>query len=212
MPDNQATFLTELKQRKVFRVAAGYVVIAWVALQFFDLVFDNIDAPDWVMLSVMAIMAVGFPVALVLAWAFDVSSEGVRIVPGRSRAFVLLVAAFSVASLGYVGWMFIGTGGNEIQNGLLQLPMFGDRCHRLNRRTAVSRAFRKNRQDEYFADGLADTLLHKLAKLSNLKVIARNSSFQFKGSNKDAARDWEDPRRCSAARGQRAAAKVTRYA
>ena len=49
MSENQPNFLTELKRRKVVRVAAGYVVIAWVALQFFDLVFDNIDAPDWVM-------------------------------------------------------------------------------------------------------------------------------------------------------------------
>ena len=113
MPENQLNFLTELKRRKVFRVAAGYVVIAWVTLQFLDLVFDNINSPDWVMQSVMAIMAVGFPIALVLAWAFDVSSEGVRIVPGRSRAFVLLVAAISVASLGYVGWMFLGTGGDQ---------------------------------------------------------------------------------------------------
>ena len=113
MSENQPNFLTELKRRKVFRVAAGYIVIAWVALQFFDLVFDNIDAPDWVMQSVLAIMAVGFPIAVVLAWAFDVSPEGVRKVPGRNRTFGLLVAALSVASLGYVAWMFLGTGGDE---------------------------------------------------------------------------------------------------
>jgi hypothetical protein len=52
MTDKQLNFLTELKRRKVFRVAAGYVVIAWVALQFFDLVFENINAPDWLMQSV----------------------------------------------------------------------------------------------------------------------------------------------------------------
>lgn len=184
MPDSQASFLSELKRRKVVRVALGYVVIAWVALQFFDLVFDNIDAPDWVMLSIMAIMAMGFPVALVLAWAFDVSSEGIQTVPGRSRAFVLLIAVVSVASLGYVGWMYIGTAGDEIQadsiaseseigviDSIAVLPF---------------ESFSEDPQDEYFADGLADTLLHKLANLSNLKVIARNSSFQFKGSNKDA--------------------------
>jgi TolB-like protein/Flp pilus assembly protein TadD len=184
MPENQLNFLTELKRRKVFRVAAGYVVIAWVTLQFLDLVFDNINAPDWVMQSVMAIMAVGFPIALVLAWAFDVSSEGVRIVPGRSRAFVLLVAAISVASLGYVGWMFIGAGGNETQPD----SMASDSEIGVIDSIAVLpfESFSKDRQDEYFADGLADTLLHKLANLSNLKVIARNSSFQFKGTNKDA--------------------------
>jgi hypothetical protein len=170
MPENQQNFLTELKRRKVFRVAAGYVVIAWVTLQFLDLVFDNINSPDWVMQSVMAIMAVGFPIALVLAWAFDVSLEGVRIVPGRSRAFALLVAAISVASLGYVGWMFIGAGGDETQPD----SMASDSEIGVIDSIAILpfESFSKDRQDEYFADGLADTLLHKLANLSNLKVIA----------------------------------------
>ena len=184
MTDNQATFFTELKQRKVFRVAAGYVIVAWVALQFFDLVLENVNAPDWIMLSIMAVMAVGFPVALVLAWAFDVSSKGIRMVPGRSRAFVLLVSVVSVASLGYVGWMFIGTAGNEIPtDSTVSEPD-------INAIDSIAvlpfESFSEDPQDEYFADGLADTLLHKLANLSNLKVIARNSSFQFKGSNKDA--------------------------
>ena len=184
MTDKQASFLTELKQRKVFRVAVGYVVIAWVALQFFDLVFDNINAPDWVMLSVMAIMAVGFPVALVLAWAFDVSAEGIRIVPGRSRAFVLLISVVSVASLGYVSWIFIGTAGDQIETN----STASESEIRVIDSIAVLpfESFSEDPQDAYFADGLADTLLHKLANLSNLKVIARNSSFQFKGSNKDA--------------------------
>ena len=183
MPDNQATFLAELKRRKVFRVAAGYVVIAWVALQFFDLVFDNINAPDWIMLSFMAIMAVGFPVALVLAWAFDVSSEGIRTVPGRSRAFAFLVVVISIGSLGYVGWIFFDAGGDETQ----PEPVASDSGISVIDSIAVLpfESFSDDQQDEYFADGLADTLLHKLANLSNLKVIARNSSFQFKGSNKD---------------------------
>jgi TolB-like protein/Tfp pilus assembly protein PilF len=184
MPENQLNFLTELKRRKVFRVAVAYVVIAWVALQFLDLVFENINAPDWVMLSVMAIMAVGFPVALVLAWAFDVSSEGVQTVPGRSRAFVLLIAVVSVASLGYVGWMYIGSAGDEIQ---ADSTASGSEISVIDSIAVLPfESFSEDPQDAYFADGLADTLLHKLANLSNLKVIARNSSFQFKGSNKDA--------------------------
>jgi len=184
MANSQTSFLTELKQRKVFRVAAGYVVIAWVALQFFDLVFENINAPDWVMLSIMAIMAVGFPVALVLAWAFDVSPEGIRIVPGRSRAFVLLITVVSIASLGYVSWIFVGTASDEFQTDSAASES------EINVIDSIAvlpfESFSEDPQDAYFADGLADTLLHKLANLSNLKVIARNSSFQFKGSNKDA--------------------------
>lgn len=184
MPESQPNFLTELKRRKVFRVVAGYIVIAWVSLQFFDLVFDNINAPDWVMQSLMAVIAVGFPIALVLAWAFDVSPEGVRKSPGRNRTFVLLITAISIASLGYVGWLFLGTGASETgSQSTASDPEIG-----IIDSIAVLpfESFSEDRQNEYFADGLADTLLHKLAQLSNLKVIARNSSFQFKGSNKDA--------------------------
>jgi adenylate cyclase len=184
MPDKQSGFLNELKQRKVFRVAAAYIVLAWLALQFLDLVFENINAPDWVMQSVMAIMAIGFPIALILAWALDVSSEGVRSVPGRSRAFMFLIAGIFVASLGFIGWMIVGTDGKESQAD----SMASESQVGVIDSIAVLpfESFSEDRQDEYFADGLADTLLHKLAQISTLKVIARNSSFQFKGSNKDA--------------------------
>jgi len=184
MPEYQPNFITELKRRKVFRVAAGYIFIAWVSLQFLDIVLDNINAPDWVMQSLMAIMAVGFPIALVLAWAFEISADGVRAAPGRNRTFALLVAAISVASLGYVGWMFIGTGGDGTGS---QSTAADSEIGVIDSIAVLPfESFSEDRQDEYFADGLADTLLHKLAQLSNLKVIARNSSFQFKGSNLDA--------------------------
>jgi TolB-like protein len=184
MDEGQPNFLAELKQRKVFRVAAGYIVIAWIALQFLDLVLDNINAPDWVMQAIMAILALGFPLALVLAWAFDVSPGGLRKVPGRNRTFGLLVAVLSGAVIAYVGWMFLGSADTESE----QQPTAAVSDIGVIDSIAVLpfESFSEDRQDEYFADGLADTLLHKLAQLSNLKVIARNSSFQFKGSNKDA--------------------------
>jgi TolB-like protein/Tfp pilus assembly protein PilF len=182
MVDDQTEFLQELKQRKVFRVAVAYIVVAWVALQFFDLVLENIGAPSWVMQAIMALLAVGFPAALVLAWAFDVSAEGIRPAPGKSRAFVIMVVIVTAASLSYVGWSFLGGGQDE------KIAGGADTNLRVIDSIAVLpfESFSENPQDEYFADGLADTLLHKLAQIETLKVIARNSSFQFKGSNRDA--------------------------
>ena len=87
MADEQADFLGELKRRKVYRVGIAYVVVAWVALQFLDLVLENLNAPDWAMQSIMAVLAIGFPVVLVLAWAFDITRDGVRATPGTSRLF-----------------------------------------------------------------------------------------------------------------------------
>ena len=184
MDDDKGNFFAELKQRKVFRVAAGYIVIAWIALQFLDLVLDNVNAPDWVMQSLMAVIALGFPLALVLSWAFDVSPDGIRKVPGRNRTFGLLVTVVSIAAIAYVGWMFFDPDGSEVDP---QATVAASDIGVIDSIAVLPfESFSEDRQDEYFADGLADTLLHKLAQLSNLKVIARNSSFQFKGSNKDA--------------------------
>lgn len=182
MVEGQGGFLVELKRRKVYRVAIAYVVVAWVALQFLDLVLENFNAPDWVMQAIMAIFAVGFPVVLVLAWAFDITSDGIRATPGTSRAFGILIAAVSFGAIGFAAWTFMGGGEAPPNNETAAVEI------RAIDSIAVLpfESFSENRSDEYFADGLADTLLHKLAQLPNLKVIARNSSFQFKGTNKDA--------------------------
>ena len=66
MADSRPGFLQELKRRKVYRVAIAYIVAAWIALQFLDLVLENVNAPDWVMQMIMAALAIGFPKILVL--------------------------------------------------------------------------------------------------------------------------------------------------
>ncbi len=72
------SLIQEFRKRNVFRVAAAYLVVAWLVLQLTDLIFENINAPDWVMQVIMVLLAIGFPVALVLAWAFDLTPEGVK--------------------------------------------------------------------------------------------------------------------------------------
>ena len=184
MSDEQGGFLSELKRRKVYRVAIAYVVVAWVALQFFDLVLENLNMPDRVMQSVMAVIAIGFPIVLVLAWAFDITSDGIKATPGRSKSFGALIVVVSLAALGFAAWTF--SGGDRVEtrpNGTVAK----EEIRAIDSIAVLPfESFSENQSDEYFADGLADTLLHKLAQLPNLKVIARNSSFQFKGTNKDA--------------------------
>ena len=184
MAEEQGDFFGELKRRKVYRVAIGYVVVAWVALQFFDLVLENLNAPDWVMQLVMAVVAIGFPVVLVLAWAFDITQDGIKATPGRSRAFAVLIVIISLGALGFAGWSLLGGEESELIDGDV---IAADEIRVIDSIAVLPfESFSEDRSDAYFADGLADTLLHKLAQLPNLKVIARNSSFQFKGTNKDA--------------------------
>ena len=184
MADEHLGFLQELKRRKVYRVAIAYIVVAWVALQFFDLVLENLNTPDWVMKTIMAALAIGFPVALVLAWAFEVTQDGVKATPAKSLAFAALVAVVSIGAVGLAVWSFSESDPGSVAPDAVA----GTDEVRAIESIAVLpfESFSENRSDEYFADGLADTLLHKLAQLPNLKVIARNSSFQFKGTNMDA--------------------------
>ncbi len=72
------SFFEELKRRNVFRVAIGYVITAWLLLQVVDLVLENINAPDWVMQVFMLALAIGFPLAIFFAWAFEMTPEGVK--------------------------------------------------------------------------------------------------------------------------------------
>ena len=73
------SFFNELKRRNVFKVAVAYAVASWLMLQIVDLVLDNINAPDWVMQVFMLGLGVGFPIAIIIAWAFEVTPEGVKL-------------------------------------------------------------------------------------------------------------------------------------
>ena len=72
------SFFEELKRRNVFRVGIAYAISAWVLLQFVDLVLENIQAPDWIMKVFMLALAVGFPLAIFFAWAFEMTPEGIK--------------------------------------------------------------------------------------------------------------------------------------
>ncbi len=72
------SFFEELKRRNVFRVAIGYIITAWLLLQVVDLVLENVNAPDWVMQVFMLALAIGFPLAIFFAWAFEMTPDGVK--------------------------------------------------------------------------------------------------------------------------------------
>lgn len=183
-----ADFIDELKRRKVFRVGASYLVVAWLLLQLTDLVFENLNAPDWVMQAIMLVLLLGFPVALVLAWAFEVQPDGVATdsagSPANTRKFYALVGIAVLAAIGVYTWQKAGLQISEPAPPQSAAPSDQDESL-LAIAVLPFESLSEDSEDQYFADGLADTLLHKLAQLQTLRVIARNSSFQFKGQNVD---------------------------
>jgi TolB-like protein len=180
--------LTELKRRNVFRVAIAYTVIAWVLAQVADLAFDNFGTPDWVGKTVLFLLVLGFPLAVFFAWAFEMTPEGVKkekdvdrsqsITPKTGRKLDYLI--FGVLILA-VGWLL--TDKFVLQEGSsVEITQAGDDVA-TERSVAVLPfvAMSSGPDDEYFADGLTEEILNSLARLPELLVTARTSSFAFKG-------------------------------
>jgi TolB-like protein len=181
MPD----FVTELKRRNVFRVGVAYVVVAWVIAQVLDLVTDSVGAPDWVIKVSLTLLAVGLPVALIFAWAFELTPEGLKrsedvpqsesIAPRTGQRLNYVTTTALVLALAFIAWDKLGTddapaAGSVADKSVAVLP-FAD----------LSEA----KDQEWFADGLTEEILNALARLPELQVTARTSSFEFKNTNKD---------------------------
>ena len=177
------TFLTELKQRKVFQIAIGYLAVAWLVVQVAATLFPVFHAPEWAMRITVLLFAMGFPVALLLAWALEWTPEGIRLDTRKSGGKFMFAMAASLVVL-TLGWYFRdhlqpqtqGTGtaakieSKAPERSIAVLPfvnMSGDPAN------------------EYFSDGIAETTLDMLAQVADLKVIARTSAFAFKGRAMD---------------------------
>ncbi len=181
------SIVRELKRRNVFRVGIAYVVTSWLLLQFADIVLENIAAPNWVMQVFMLALGLGFPLALILAWAFELTPEGIKRekdvdrsqsithITGRNFDYIS-IAALSIALVFFAfthDWR-----GEEVQDADIAA----------NKSIAVLPFVNMSSdpEQEYFSDGISEELLNVLAKIPGLRVAARTSSFQFKGENRDA--------------------------
>ncbi len=178
------SFFDELKRRNVFRVGVAYAIVAWLLLQVADVVLDNIDAPTWVFQSILLLLIIGFPLALLFAWAFELTPEGLKRekdvdrsesithITGRKLDFAI-IAVLAVALIFFASthqWSS-ETGHAEIADKSIAVLAFAD--------------LSPEGDQEYFSDGIAEALLNVLAKIPGLRVAARTSSFQFKGENRD---------------------------
>ncbi len=198
--------IAEMRRRKVFRVAAAYAVASWALAQVADLVLENTAAPPWVMQVILLLLALGFPLAVLLAWAFEVTPDGVRrtesIGPGERAPKIggqdAVLIALLVAVIGVAGFQFAGmheTGSNGPQEtsfaadaspaGTPTIPAAATTStSTAPERTSIAvlpfRAMSSGEDDEYFADGLTEEILNSLAQLPELLVTARTSSFHFK--------------------------------
>jgi len=191
----------ELKRRNVFRVGIAYAVSAWVLLQIVDLVLENISAPGWVMQVFMLALAIGFPLALLFAWAFEMTPEGVKLEKDVDRSQSIthqtgqkmnrgISIALAIAVVLLLVDKFRPEPNTDPQPATVEVENVepADNVIETTEKSIAVLPFVNMSSDpeqDYFADGISEEILNALAKVSELKVAGRTSSFAFKGKNED---------------------------
>jgi TolB-like protein/tetratricopeptide (TPR) repeat protein len=176
---------TELKRRKVFRVAVVYVATAFVILQAADIMLPRLGVPEWAMSLMVVVVVSGFPLALVLAWALELTPDGVRVTPSTAKSdpsqpVPSLLGKRTVFAAGALVVLGVGLGA-----GLFLRPMAtpADGIREASIAVLPFVDMSADADQQYFGDGLSEEILNLLAGIRELKVSGRTSSFSFKGTN-----------------------------
>ncbi|MEP6511070.1 MAG: hypothetical protein ABJB02_05730 [Dokdonella sp.] len=176
------SLLDELKRRKVFKIGAAYVVVAWLAIQAVSIGFPAFDAPPWVLRVFILLCLIGFPVTLVTAWVFDITPEGVKIDASTSGSKRFFVVAGLLVALAF-GWYFYAQPSFRKGDSATPSSLAVSDPHSIA--VLPFDNMSGDPKQDYFSDGMTEQLLDVLAKVPGLKVVARTSVFQFKGKGGD---------------------------
>jgi TolB-like protein/Flp pilus assembly protein TadD len=180
---SERNFFAELKRRNVYKVAVAYAVVGWLVVEIATATFPVLEIPNWAAKLVIAVVALGFPIALVLAWAFELTPEGIKktedvppaesIAPRTGRRLWLLTALAAVAAATLFAMGFFFRGGTSPAPHTIPAAM--------DKSIAVLpfENLSDDKANAYFASGIQDEILTKLAKIGALKVISRSSTRQY---------------------------------
>jgi TolB-like protein/tetratricopeptide (TPR) repeat protein len=183
--------IEELKRRKVFKVGAAYLVVAWLAVQAASIAFPAFEAPPWALRVFILLALLGFPLAVVMAWVFETSPEGVHFDPVRAGTKRIVAVAVALAALA-LAWFFYGQASVHPGEKAVPIAEAGTKAPpaepAADPKSIAVLAFTdlspKHDQD-YFSDGVSEEILNALVRVQDLKVAGRTSSFYYKGKNTD---------------------------
>ena len=187
---SRGNFFAELKRRNVYKVAVAYAVVAWLVIQISTATFPVLELPNWASKFVIALAVIGFPIALVIAWAFEMTPEGMKRtedirpdekIPQWSRrkfaALILVITIAAASLLGYQVFRAKAPPASPVTNNQ-DVPL----------KSIAVLPFENLSDDKgnaYFADGIQEEILTRLAKIADLKVISRTSTQRFKSAPAD---------------------------
>jgi TolB-like protein/Tfp pilus assembly protein PilF len=176
------SFFAELRRRNVYKVAVTYAVVGWLLIQIATQVFPFLEIPNWAIRLVIMLLALGFPIALILAWAFELTPQGIKRVErtdgeltesSRNRAWVYVVLVAGLLSIGlfllgrYTAPSKEGALADVPQKSIAVLPF---------------ESLSEDKANAYFADGIQEEILARLSKITDLKVISRTSTQRYKSA------------------------------
>jgi len=178
---NRRSFFAELKRRNVYKVAIAYGVVAWLLMQVATQVFPFLEIPNWAIRLLIMLLALGFPIALVIAWAFEATPEGIK----------RTVVADAVGEHSHGGaWVYVVLIGAALSVGLFFLGRYSAPARKagsvaIGDKSIAVLPFENLSHDPdnaYFADGIQDEILARLSKIADLKVISRTSTQKYKSA------------------------------
>ena len=184
-------FFAELKRRNVYKVAVAYAVVAWLTIQAASIFLPAFNAPQWAMQVVILILVIGFPIALVFSWAFEITPEGIKreseieadesITHHTGRKIVGLTIALGVIAAGLFAFQTVREKSTPALREIAGAPRQSEAATVPNKSIAVLPFDNLSRDPDnaYFVEGIQDEILTRLAKIGDLKVIARSSTLRF---------------------------------
>lgn len=182
---NLKNYFAELKRRNVFKASVAYLIVAWIIAQIASIVLPTFGAPPFILKTILFLLIIGFPIILVFAWAFELTPDGIKktkevnkqksiTLKTSSQLNKMIITSLSIAVILLLFNQFRNTPFDETD--LIDS----------NEKSIAVLAFQDmspNQDQEYFSDGISEELLNLLAKIPELRVISRTSSFSYKGKN-----------------------------
>jgi TolB-like protein/Tfp pilus assembly protein PilF len=190
---DKPSFFAELKRRNVYKIAVVYAVVGWLIVQIASTVLPTFHAPEWVLQTLLVLVALGLPIALILAWAFELTPEGIKRAedvlpndittrePPKSHAWIYVVVVSAVL---LIGLFFLGRYTVSRATSAAERPS----TLSIPQKSIAVLPFENLSDDKnaaYFADGIQDEILTKLASIADLKVISRTSTAKYKSKPED---------------------------
>jgi len=183
---NPGNFFAELKRRNVYKVAVAYAVVGWLLVQVTTQVFPIFEIPNWALRLIVLAIIIGFPIALMIAWAFELTPEGIkhtedvdlrdkRVSKNRTWIYVTLIGAALSVTLFFIG--------------RLSAPGSSPSPAGVQEKSIAVLPFENQNRDpdtDYLCDGIPESIINSLSELPKLKVMSRNSVFHYKGREADA--------------------------